>query len=291
MYKIRKIKYSENSVSIQVYKIENRKRVIVRHIGTARTEEEKAALITLANDFIDKISRQLQLFHQQQSNNVLYLDQIELVGVYILCFLGADKSGAIRIMEPASKLRSIDLLEEYFGIRHRRQSFYDYAPKWLSLKSKAESITLAFAKEHYDFNFDVLFYDVTTLYFESFTEDELRKNGFSKDNKSQQPQILIALMVNKDGFPISYEIFTGNTFEGHTIIPVINNFIQKHKVNNLTVVADAAMINAENIALLKAQNINYIVGARLGNLSAQILEIIDKQMVRKDGKKYDCKPI
>jgi hypothetical protein len=303
MYKIRKIKYSENSVSIQVYKIENRKRVIVRHIGTARTEEEKAALITLANDFIDKISRQLQLFHQQQSNNVLYLDQIELVGVYyrffyeliskILITIGFDKLKhnllldlvAIRIMEPASKLRSIDLLEEYFGIRHRRQSFYDYAPKWLSLKSKAESITLAFAKEHYDFNFDVLFYDVTTLYFESFTEDELRKNGFSKDNKSQQPQILIALMVNKDGFPISYEIFTGNTFEGHTIIPVINNFIQKHKVNNLTVVADAAMINAENIALLKAQNINYIVGARLGNLSAQILEIIDKQMVRKDGKK------
>ena len=78
-----------------------------------------------------------------------------------------------------------------------------------------------FAKVHYSFNFDILFYDVTTLYFETFEEDQLRKNGFSKDNKSQQPQILIALMVSKEGFPVAYEVFSGNTFEGHTIIPVI----------------------------------------------------------------------
>ena len=59
MYKIREIKYATNSVSVQVYKIENRKRVIVRHIGTARNEQEKSDLLLLANDFIEKISRQL----------------------------------------------------------------------------------------------------------------------------------------------------------------------------------------------------------------------------------------
>ena len=80
-----------------------------------------------------------------------------------------------------------------------------------------EEKVISFAKTHYSFNFDILFYDVTTLYFETFQEDELRKNGFSKDNKSQQPQILIALMVSKEGFPIAYEVFSGNTFEGHTI--------------------------------------------------------------------------
>ena len=74
-----------------------------------------------------------------------------------------------------------------------------------------------FCKANYSFNFDLLFYNVTTLYFETFEEDELRKNGISKDNKSQQPQILVALMVTKEGFPIDYEVFSGNTFEGHTI--------------------------------------------------------------------------
>ena len=124
------------------------------------------------------------------------------------------------MIEPSSKLMSMELLKEYFGIKHRRQSYYQTAPQWPTLKSKAEAISLRFAREHYAFNFDILFYDATTLYFETFEEDELRKNGFSKDNKSQQPQILVALMVTKEGFPIAYEVFAGNTFEGHTIIPV-----------------------------------------------------------------------
>ncbi|MBK8670720.1 MAG: IS1634 family transposase [Saprospiraceae bacterium] len=146
-----------------------------------------------------------------------------------------------------------------------------------------------FAKEHYSFNFDIVFYDVTTLYFETFEEDELRKNGFSKDNKSQQPQILVALMVTKEGFPIAFEIFSGNTFEGHTIIPTIKNFIGRNKVKEFTVVADAAMISSENITQLNQNEINYIVGARLGNLSIKLLGTIDEQIVRQDGKSIRIK--
>jgi transposase len=146
-----------------------------------------------------------------------------------------------------------------------------------------------FAKENYAFSYDLLFYDVTTLYFETFEEDELRKNGFSKDNKSQQPQILIALMVSKEGFPIAFEIFAGNTFEGHTIIPVIKNFIKRNDVKDFTVVADAAMISTENVKQLTQNNINYIVGARLGNIASKTLDIIDKNMVREDGKSIRIK--
>jgi transposase len=190
----------------------------------------------------------------------------------------------MRIMEPASKLRSIELIEQYFGIKHRRQSFYESAMQWLSLKSKVESIALKFAKKHYEFTYDILFYDVTTLYFETFEEDELRRNGFSKDNKSQQPQIVVALMVTKEGFPIAYEVFSGNTFEGHTFIPVVKKFIQANAVKKFTVVADAAMISSENIIQLNENNINYIVGARLGNLSHQVFEEIDSKITREDGK-------
>lgn len=302
MYKIRLIKYSPNSVSVQVYKIENRQRVVVRHIGTARNEQEKADLISLANDFIEKVSSQLTLFEDNQSNNIINLSQTQFIGVYYTFFyeliskiaitIGFDKIKnpllldlvIMRMFEPASKLRSIVLLEEYFGIRHRRQNYYSHAPGWLALKSNAESIALAFAKQHYAFNFDLLFYDVTTLYFEAFEEDELRKNGFSKDNKSQQPQILVALMVTNQGFPIAYEVFAGNTFEGHTIIPVVKKFIDRHQVKAFTVVADAAMISADNILALKDHNINYIVGARLGNIPNDQVTHIDKAVPREDGK-------
>lgn len=302
MYKIRQIKYSVSSVSIQVYKIENRKRIIVRHIGTARNEQEKSDLLILANDFIEKASKQLHLFGNNGPDNIFYVNQTEFIGVYytflyelvskLIITIGFDKLKnrllvdlvILRMVEPASKLRSIELLEEYFGIKHRRQSYYQSAPQWLALKSKAEAIALAFAQKHYGFQFDLLFYDVTTLYFETFEEDELRKNGFSKDNKSQQPQVLVALMVTREGFPIAYEVFAGNTFEGHTIIPVVKEFVRKNKVNEFTIVADAAMISNENILALKENGINYIVGARLGNVSNELVEAINSSILREDGK-------
>ena len=307
MYKIRQIKYASNSVSIQVYKIENRKRIIVRHIGTARNEQEKADLLSLGNDFIEKVSKQFNLFENDQSNSILYLNQTEFTGVYytflyeliskLTIIIGFDKIKhrllldmvILRMIEPASKLRSIELLNEYFGIKHRRQSYYQSVPQWLTLKSKVESIALGYARKHYAFNFDLLFYDVTTLYFEAFEEDGLRKNGFSKDNKSRQPQILVALMVTKEGFPIAYEVFAGNTFEGHTIIPVVKNFIEKNNVKEFTVVADAAMISSDNIQALKENAINYIVGARLGNLPNELIAEINKNTSREDGKSIRIK--
>jgi len=307
MYKVREIKYASKSVSIQVYKIENRKRIILRHIGTAGNEQERVDLLNLADEFILKISKQLFLFENNASNIILNVKQTEFIGVYysflydflskLFIRIGIDKIKnsllldltIMRIVEPSSKLRSIELLEEYFGIKHRRQSYYDFASQWITLKSKAESIAVSFAKRCYAFQFDLLFYDVTTLYFETFEEDELRKQGFSKDNKSQQPQILVALMVNKDGFPIAYEVFSGNTFEGHTIIPVVKDFIKKNTVKEFTVVADAAMISVENIEQLIENKINYIVGARLGNLSTEIIEQINQELNRVDGQNIRIK--
>lgn len=301
MYKIREIKYSSNSVSIQVYRIENRKRKIIRHIGTASNDQERLSLINLANDFISKISQQFVLFKNEQSNKIVNLSQSEFIGVYYGFFyellhklflkIGFDKHKSnllldlvvIRLFEPASKLRSIELIEQYFGIKHRRQSYYESVNKLLELKEKTEKMAVNFAKKQYNFTYDLLFYDVTTLYFESFDEDELRKNGFSKDNKSQQPQILIALMVSKEGFPIAYEVFSGNTFEGHTFIPVIKKIMDKNSVKNFTVVADAAMISTENIEQLNINHINYIVGARLGNITKELFTKIDSMLIREDG--------
>jgi transposase len=261
----------------------------------------------VALDVIKNFNPEIPLFEEAKLDNLLYLDKSEFLGVYytflyevlsgLLSQIGLDKIKkqllldlvTMRVVEPASKLRSIELLDTYFGIKHRRQSYYESAPQWLVLKEKIESIVVEFAKKNYAFNFDLLFYDVTTLYFETFDEDELRRNGFSKDNKSQQPQILVALLVTKEGYPIAYDIFSGNTFEGHTIIPVVNNFITKHAVKDFTVVADAAMISTTNTQELLKNNINYIVGARLGNLPNELIERIDRSITREDGKSIRIK--
>ncbi|MFC3561773.1 IS1634 family transposase [Pedobacter jamesrossensis] len=302
MLHIRVIKTKGNSRSVQVFRYRYTKRVIIKHIGSGTTDEQITALQEMARLFIADLTKQSFLFEDTKpKRDTVLVNQCDYIGVYYTYFFDVLRAVqhqigygmavdsllndlvVMRIFEPASKLRSIELMETYFGIKHRRQRYYESARKWLDLKEGVEKLTLAFAKKQYNFNFSLLFYDVTTLYFETFTQDELRKNGFSKDNKSQQPQIVVALMVTPEGFPVGYEVYAGNTFEGHTLIPSIKSFIKKHKIAHFTVVADAAMISTDNVAALRAEKINYIVGARLGNVAVGLLETIDANLSRTDG--------
>ncbi len=304
--KIRIVKTASNANAVQVVSYHNNRRVIVRHIGSAHCPSELEELILTANEWLKDYNGQLSLFPDDNPNSLLHINHCTFLGVryqffYSRIIVLENEIGlgslpvllkdlvVMRIFEPASKLRSLELLEQYFGIRHHRKTYYALAPNWIALKEEVERSVINFAKETYCFNYDLLFYDVTTLYFETFEEDALRKNGFSKDNKSQQPQILVALMVSKEGFPIAYEIFSGGTFEGHTIIPVVKQFVEKNHSNDFTVVADAAMISTDNIRDLLQNNINYIVGARLGNLSVEMIDTIDRTIQREDGKSIRTK--
>lgn len=303
MLHVRVIKTKGDSKSVQVCHYRKGKRVIFKHIGSGSTEQQITILLEMAKVFIADHTKQIYLFDEQQPNEQdVLLSQCTYLGAYytflydilraiqhhigytLLTDTLLNDLTLIRIIEPASKLRSIRLLQTYFGIHHRRQRYYESAPKWLELKQTVEKQTLKFAKAVYSFDFSMVFYDVTTLYFESFTSDDLRKTGFSKDGKAQQPQILVGLLVTPEGFPVGYHVFSGNTFEGHTLIPVVQDFIKKHKVKHFTVVADAAMISNDNIQALKQEAIHYIVGARLGNLSSDMLTQIDKALKREDGK-------
>jgi transposase len=113
----------------------------------------------------------------------------------------------------------------------------------------------------------VVFYDVTTLYFEAEDEDDLRKMGFSKDGKHQQPQIVLGLLVNAAGFPLGYEIFEGNKFEEHTMLSVVESFKKKYKIEQLIVVADCGLMSKENINELIEKGYEFIVGSRIKNES------------------------
>lgn len=298
--KVRVVKTASNANAVQVVSYQNNKRRVLRHIGSAHSEAELNNLKLLAEEWIKDYTNQFSIFPDENPGKLLHISHSTFVGIKYHFFHNQIKAiqekmklddlpsllndlVMIRIFEPASKLRSLELLEKYFGICYNRKAYYKIAPDCIDLKQFVEQKIINFAEAQYSFNYDILFYDVTTLYFETFEEDELRKNGFSKDNKSQQPQILIGLLVTKEGFPVSYEMFSGNTFEGHTIIPVIKDFIRKNDVQNFTVVADAAMISAENVENLMQNNINYIVGARLGNISQKLFDTIDKRIRREDG--------
>ena len=242
--KIRIVKTASKANAVQVVRYQNNKRIVLQHIGSAQTAEALSDLMKLAEEWIKDFSRQLSIFPDENPNKLLHLNHSTFIGIKYHYFHKQIRAiqdmiklddlpallndlVAIRIFEPASKLRSLELMEQFFGICHSRKTYYKIAPDCINLKKTVEHKVVNFADIHYSFNFDILFYDVTTLYFETFKEDELRMNGFSKDDKSQQSQKFIGLMVSKEGFPVAYEVFSGITFKGHIIIPVIKDFIEE----------------------------------------------------------------
>lgn len=304
MYHIRKTKTSSDATAVQVVCYIKRKMTVVKHIGSGHSDEEIENLLKIARSWIKKEEKQKSLFDnvsQESTQNFALLDKCQYLGIrynfiyeILTELLNRFEFTAVgnsllhdliimRIIEPKSKLQSLELLKEYFGVSHCRQTFYKALPKLLKLKDAVEQLTVEFAQTKLSFDFSLVFYDVTTLYFESFSSDDLRKNGFSKDSKSQQPQIVIGLMVTDHGFPVSYEVFSGNKFEGHTLIPVVKNFKDKHEIKTLTVVADAGMISMENVKALKENELQYIVGARLGNITLKTLTSISSELNGRGG--------
>ena len=302
MFSIRVTKTNSNARAVQVVSYAQRKVHVHKHIGSAHSDADLKTLHSLAREWIlaesDKGSlfsenRTVQLFNPQtctvekSQHRYCYEFLTALISrLEFSQFLPVIMHDLVvmRIIEPASKLRSIELLDRYFSIHHTRQTYYDHIPIFLATRDAIEAQAIALAKHYYAFDFSLIFYDVTTLYYESFTPDELRKPGFSKDGKSNQPQLVIGLVVTKEGFPVSYDIFPGNTFEGHTMIPIILALMKRHGIKHATIVADAAMISDSNITALKEAKLSYIVGARLGNISNELFSTITEKTKQEHGR-------
>jgi transposase len=180
-----------------------------------------------------------------------------------------------RIANPLSKHATVNYLEEEFGVTINLDRVYQTMDK-LDDQAIEKINETAFNNTLKLFNnkLDVIFFDCTTIYFESFEEDELKQNGFSKDLKFNQPQVLLALMVTTEGLPIGYKLFEGSKYEGHTLIPALKELKAKYNLNKVVFVADSGLMNEENIAEIEANqtedSIDYIIGARIKNVSGEL---------------------
>lgn len=193
-----------------------------------------------------------------------------------------------RIACPVSKRASVAMLDNQFGVDINLDHVYQMMDKIDDLFcDKIKDIALATTLKLTNGKLRILFYDATTLYFESFSGDELKQNGYSKDMKFNQPQVLLALLTTENGLPVGYELFPGATYEGHTLIPVLENLKKRYQIEQLVFVADRGLLSDNNIEYLEKNNFNYIVGARLKNLSKETQKKIldDSNYTVSDGKK------
>jgi transposase len=305
---IRKAKNKSGNIAIQVVKKQDRHNTIVKHIGTARTPLEVSQLKILAQQLIDRErikSGKLSLFdtRYEQSELAMLLQRVTFTGAldtftylffssfYHTIGFAALKNTCFkdlviaRIVDPCSKRRTRDVLESRFGKQYSLTTIYRSlkATGKADYQQKVENVVKNFVLRKLDIDIAVLFFDVTTLYYEAFDEDDFRKIGFSKDHKYNQPQVVVALTVTIQGLPLAMRIFEGNTFEGHTMLPCIKDICLSYALKQIVIVADAGMLSEENLKLLEEKKLEYIVGARLGSLSNHLFTQIVRELPKTDG--------
>jgi transposase len=109
---------------------------------------------------------------------------------------------------------------------------------------------------------EVLLYDVTSTYFEGEAEaNPLAQRGYSRDHRGDRKQVLIALVVTFDGFPLGYEVFAGNVHDSKTVQTIVAAMEARHGIVGRVWIADRGMASAENLAWLRATGRRYIIGA------------------------------
>lgn len=188
-----------------------------------------------------------------------------------------------RLYKPGSKLRSQNYLWYFTNKYYDIDRIYRYLdelcyrkPKDIdkeqeekidkqSVKYQVEQISYDQTKSVVGGDISVVFYDTTTMYFES-REDDMRIPGWSKDGKNSNPQIVFGLLVAAGGNPIGYEVHKGNQYEGSTLIPIIKKLQKRFGFKKPVVIADAGLLNKANIKSLEADGYEYILGARIKSL-------------------------
>jgi transposase len=282
---LRKKKNASGSISVQIISKAGGKYKVLKSIGSGSSEQKIESLWYLGQQEIERIKAQTKLFVSktdtlvEQAFEALENASVRTVGPELVFgkiydHIGFNEVGEYlfkhlvisRLAFPLSKLKTIDYLYRFQGISLDIDAVYRFLDKLNNThKQKVEQIAFDHTKKLLGNNISVVFYDMTTIYFEASDEDDLRKAGFSKDGKHQNPQIYLGLLVGLGGYAIGYDIFEGNIYEGHTLIPFLENISAKFNLEKPIVVADAGLLSKENIKALEEKSYQYIIGARLKN--------------------------
>lgn len=274
MVYIRRVK-SRNSICYQIGKKDQGRFKLIEHIGCAQDSGEIEAIKLKARQRLWqlKFKDQLSLFPQRKSLKA-QLVEWKITGFHQIFGRVYDRIGfadnllrdlvVARIVYPKSKLATSRYLKQSLGISLGKNQIYRFLDTLEKDELTRTALEFVVVRRGRDLN--LIFYDVTTLYFESDKEDQFRQKGYSKDHRSDMPQILVGLCVDQDGYPFDLEYFEGKTFEGHTLPKMITSLKSKYTFDHLTVVADAGMLSKDNLEYLDEQQLGYIVGARLKNL-------------------------
>ena len=306
---VRKKKNRSGSVSVAVVDKSKGRFREIRQFGVAHTEAEINALVWQAKDWIRRYAGQRLIDFEGESVSqesdidqfVERIDSASINGTYMLLSQVYDFVGfnlikdeilrhlvIARICQPASKLATTAYLRSYYKEDVHLSRIYRYMDKLYNRQmERVQEISIAHTRQILGGSIGLLFYDVTTLYFETAPKDDMRQAGFSKDGKTSEAQVVLGLLVSQDGYPLSYSIFNGSQYEGYTMIPIIDDFVHRFSLKDFVIVADSGLMSGKNVKLLRSAGYKYIVGARIKSEDSATKDWI-LSLERKDGVEYEC---
>ena len=260
----------------------------IKSIGCSSDEKEIDELVIKAKHWIETYGGQQQLDfddkrqrEREETERVVgNMDSLLINGTQLLLGRIYDEVGfnavkdevlrhlvIARLSHPRSKLATVDYLKSYYDEDVNLDKIYNYMDKHYNTQQEfVQSISVEHTRRLLGGRLGIVFYDVTTLYFESAREDELRSPGFSKDGKTAETQVVLGLLVSDSGYPLSYSLFNGKQYEGYTMIPMIDDFRQRYSIgDDFVVVADSGLMNGKNVKLLRKAGYKYIIGGKIKN--------------------------
>ena len=201
----------------------------------------------------------------------------------------------LRLCSPSSDLALAEdvyrksALEDLLGVPAEKindDRVYRALDRMLPHKAALEKHLKARMGELFALEYDLLLYDVTSTYFEGLAEQNPQaKRGYSRDHRPDCKQVCIALVVTREGIPLSYEVFDGNRVDVTTVETIVTTMEARFGSADRVWVMDRGMVSAKNIAWLKAGGRRYLIGASksdLGRLEARIVEEQDWKRIRED---------
>lgn len=269
----------------------------VRNFGTAESADEVACLYTkalcwlkangnqLSLDFDDELGRE----REETARVVDNMDAVLLNGTQLLLNQVYDRIGfnqipdeilrhlvIARVSQPRSKLATVSYLKSYYDEDIDLNRIYRYMDKlYNTQKELVQQISVEHTRKILGGKIGLMFYDVSTLYFETSKTDVLREPGFSKDGKTAESQVVLGLLVSRGGYPLSDSLYNGSQYEGYTIIPMVDDFKQRYNLgDDFVVVADSGLMNADNVKLLRDAGYKYVIGARIKSEKKAVKEKI-----------------
>jgi transposase len=266
----------------------------VAHLGVVKSKKDLVRLKDLADKLIQRLEKEgLEIDPRVEVKKLRHKRTIyngfNLVVEKLMSITGLDKivelaqgKQRFNLLEttklilarrfdcPCSKLRTYERQEDLGFSGIDLQHLYRSMDVIESVKEKIQQQAFEVAYQASEGRVECLFFDVTTLYFESTVQDDLRNFGFSKDQKQHLVQVVLALVINAQGLPIAYEVFRGNLAETKTLLPILKNLRNRFAIDDVTVVCDRGLASQQNVEALQQERFHFIIAAKLKALCKKL---------------------